>query len=412
MNIWIVNHYAIPPSMGGLVRHYYFSKYLEEKGHHVKIFTSSKIHNADINIIQDKRLYAEKSMDGIEYTFVKSRNYFGNGLRRILNMVEFPFKINQVMKLFAKKEYPDVIYTSSPDLFVAFFALRFGRKRGIPVVTEIRDLWPESIIAYNNITRKNLIIKVLYQLEKWIYKKSDRLIFTMAGGAKYIKDKNWDHIINLDKVYHVNNGIDLSEVEENQKKFKISDEELEDDSYFKIIYAGSIRRANGVELIVEVAALLQEQGYENIRFLIYGDGTELENIQKICDIKGLRNVFFKGKVEKKYIPYILSRGNLNFMHGKVTHIMKYGCSPNKLFDYIASGVPILSDLTTNFDLIKQYNLGYVVENPTPENIAKEIIKFTQCSKEDYNKICYNNSCLKEEYDYKNLTNKVEKILQF
>ena len=48
MNVWIVNHYAIPPSMGGLVRHYYFSKYLQKKGHSVKIFTSSKIHNTDI----------------------------------------------------------------------------------------------------------------------------------------------------------------------------------------------------------------------------------------------------------------------------------------------------------------------------------------------------------------------------
>ena len=65
MKIWIINHYAIPPSMGGLVRHYYFSKYLQERGHEVKIVTSSKIHNADINMIDDKRLYLEKEVDGI-----------------------------------------------------------------------------------------------------------------------------------------------------------------------------------------------------------------------------------------------------------------------------------------------------------------------------------------------------------
>ena len=49
MRVWIINHYAIPPSMGGLVRHYYFSKYLHQMGHEVRIFTASEIHNTNIN---------------------------------------------------------------------------------------------------------------------------------------------------------------------------------------------------------------------------------------------------------------------------------------------------------------------------------------------------------------------------
>ena len=123
MNVWIVNHYAIPPSMGGLVRHYYFSKYLQKKGHSVKIFTSSKIHNTDINMIRDKSLYREEMEDGVEYTFVKSRDYKGNGMDRVINMMDLPFKTWKAMKRFYKKEKPDVIYTSSPDLFVALFKI-------------------------------------------------------------------------------------------------------------------------------------------------------------------------------------------------------------------------------------------------------------------------------------------------
>ena len=75
MNIWIVNHYAIPPSMGGLVRHYYFSKYLQKKGHTVRIFTSSQIHNTDINMITDKALYKEKKIDGRENTIIDNEEY-------------------------------------------------------------------------------------------------------------------------------------------------------------------------------------------------------------------------------------------------------------------------------------------------------------------------------------------------
>ena len=137
MNVWIVNHYAIPPSMGGLVRHYYFSKYLQKKGHSVKIFTSSKIHNTDINMIRDKSLYREEMEDGVEYTFVRSRDYKGNGMDRVINMMDLPFKTWKAMKRFYKKEKPDVIYTSSPDLFVALFALLFGRKKTGPLESSL-----------------------------------------------------------------------------------------------------------------------------------------------------------------------------------------------------------------------------------------------------------------------------------
>ncbi len=213
MNVWIVNHYAIPPSMGGLVRHYYFSKYLQKKGHSVKIFTSSKIHNTDINMIRDKSLYREEMEDGVEYTFVRSRDYKGNGMDRVINMMDLPFKTWKAMKRFYKKEKPDVIYTSSPDLFVALFALLFGRKHKIPVVVEVRDLWPESIVEYNGMSRMNPIIQVLYQLEKWIYVHADQLIFTMPGGKEYICDKGWTKKVNINKVNHVNNGVDLAELQ-------------------------------------------------------------------------------------------------------------------------------------------------------------------------------------------------------
>ena len=98
MKIWIINHYAIPPSMGGLVRHYYFSKYLQQKGHEVKIFTSSKIHNTEINMIPDKSPYMEKEVDGIQYTFVRNSNYKGNRLGRIINMLQFPVRVWKTCK--------------------------------------------------------------------------------------------------------------------------------------------------------------------------------------------------------------------------------------------------------------------------------------------------------------------------
>ena len=224
MNIWIVNHYAVPPSVGGgMVRHYYFAKHLQGRGHHVNIITAGQIHNTNINIIEDDSLFLQKEMEGINYTFVRSHKYKGNGMDRIINLMGFPFEIRKTMKKLVGKEKPDVIYTSSPDIFVAFSAMKFGLKYKIPVVFEVRDLWPESIVEYNGMSRRNPIIQVLYQLEKWMYKNAKQVIFTIPGGEQYIKDKGWDKVVNLKKVNYVNNGVDLND-------YTIRKKEVFDDS--------------------------------------------------------------------------------------------------------------------------------------------------------------------------------------
>lgn len=411
MNVWIVNHYAIPPSMGGLVRHYYFSKYLQKKGHNVKIFTSSKIHNTDINMIKDKSLYKEEMEDGVEYTFVRSRDYKGNGLDRILNMIDTPFKIQKAMRCFYKKEKPDVIYTSSPDLFVAFFALLFGNMHKVPVVVEIRDLWPESIVEYNGMSRKNPIIQILYQLEKWIYKKADQLIFTMEGGKEYIKDKGWDKKINLDKVNHVNNGVDLKEFAEDVKRYQIQDNDLEDEKFFKVIYVGSVRRANNIETLVNVGKELKQRENDKIKIIIYGDGTDREILEKRCKTEGLDNVIFKGKVEKKYIPYILSKSNLNILNYKQANTWKYGGSQNKQFEYLASGRPICSNVKMGYSIIRANDCGVEDNIISTKDYADVILKYAEMPGEKYKQECENAKKAAQLYDYHLLTEKVEHILE-
>ncbi|WP_282923851.1 glycosyltransferase family 4 protein [Mediterraneibacter massiliensis] len=410
MNVWIVNHYAIPPNMGGLVRHYYFSKYLQKKGHTVKIFTSSKIHNTEINMISDKSLYREEMEDGIEYTFVRSRDYKGNGLDRIFNMMDLPFKTWKTMRKFLDKQKPDVIYTSSPDLFVAYFALLFGRKYKIPVVVEVRDLWPESIVEYKGMSRKNPIIQVLYQLEKWIYKKADQLIFTMEGGKDYIRDKGWDKAIDLEKVNHVNNGVDLEEFEKNKEKYVIQDEDLEDTSHFKIVYMGSIRLVNNLGTLVEAGKVLKERGIRSIKILVYGDGTEKEYLEQKSQTYGI-NLVFKGRVEKKFIPYILSKADANLINVKNSELKKYGCSWNKLFEYMASGKPIISNLVMGYDIINKYHCGISRNMNSAEEYADLLLSLSKLEAKEYGEMCENARRGAKDYNYITLTDKIIDIIQ-
>lgn len=407
MNVWIVNHYAIPPSMGGLVRHYYFSKYLQQKGHKVKIFTSSKIHNTDINMIEDHSLYKEVMVDGVEYTFVNSKDYNGNGLDRIINLIDFPFKTWKAMKCFLNKKKPDVIYASTPDIFIAFFAILFAKKNKIPVVTEIRDLWPESIVDYNGMSKKNLIIQILYKIEKWIYTKSNQLIFTMKGGKEYIKDKGWDTVIDLKKVHNVNNGVDLDEFERNANFYQIDDEDLQSEKLFKVVYVGSVRKVNNLSTLIKASEYLKDK--DEIVILIYGDGTEREQLEQKCIKEGLR-VKFKGRIEKRYIPYILKKSNLNLINVKEAGINKYGCSWNKLFEYMASERPILCNLPVEYDLIKEYNLGITRKFADSKEYADIILHFYNLGEKQYQQYCENAKECAKQFDYKKLCDKVERIL--
>ncbi len=413
--LWIVNHYAIPPAYGGLNRHYYFSKYLRDLGYETKIFTSAQIHNSDINFTEKGRLFVEKSVDDIPYTFIKGKNYKGNGIGRIFSFLSFPYFCRKAMKKFLKEERPDVIYASSPELFSTFMAIKFGKKYNIPVVVEIRDLWPESIVHYSSFTEKNLIIKCLYRLERYIYQKASRIIYTFEGGRDYISDKRWDvgkDAISLKKVYNINNGVDLPLFEMQAGEYIYPDDVLDKSNKFNVLYTGSIRRVNRVDMLIDAMKLINEKGYSaSINLILYGDGTEKGALIEKCKEHNLNNVFFRDRIDKKYIAGILRRSDLNVFVGEHDSLNRFGLSLNKIFDYMAAGKPILGNMESAYDNVLKYDCGKIVAEEDIEALAGGILYFFNLSSEQYDKYCENSLKAAKEFDYKAHTEKLYDILE-
>ena len=409
--VWIINHYAIPPTMGGLNRHYYFSKYLPQKDYNVKLFSASKVHNTNYNFIDDNCLFKEVEIEGILYTFIRTRNYNSGYLSRILNMLDFPINMFRASKFFNK---PDVIISSSPNPLACILANYLSKKYGCQSIVEVRDLWPESFVAYGIINKRNPLLRFLYAGEKWIYKNADKLIFTMEGGRDYIIEQGWDKNnggpIDTDKVYHINNGVDLEVFNYNKEHYQIDDEDLDNLNTFKVIYTGSIRRVNNVKSIIDVAIKIKNLDIEGVKFIIYGDGSDRISLERYVVENNLDNVVFKGFVEKKYIPYILSKSDLNIFHFEQNKIRKYGASLNKLFEYFASGKPTLSDCEFGYDLIKKYQCGVTIDNADADRIAKEIIRFKDMDAEEYNDYCVNAVNAANQYDYKSLSDNLVEII--
>ncbi len=405
MNIWLINHYAVPPKYYPLARQTNFAKHLMAMGHEVTIFAASTVHNSNQNLISDSSRWREETVDGVHYVYIRCLDYEGSGLKRIYNICEFAWKLPGVCKRFPK---PDAIVATSMPPTSCAMGVRLARKYGCRSVAEIADLWPESIVAYGIAGPKNLAVTFLRWLEKWIYKKADRVVFTMEGAYDYILEQGWENEIPRDKVHYINNGVELEQFRQNAQDYPIADEDLASEALFKVIYTGSIRKVNNLGLLLDAAKLIKDP---TVRFLIWGDGDELPALrQRLLDEK-IENVIFKGRIEKKYVPYIVSRANLNIAHNSPSELFRFGISFNKLFDYFAAEKPILCDFPCPYNPAVKMGAGVQVEKPNAENIAEAIENFVSMDEKEIEKYSRCAKVAAEEYSFSNLTEKLLNILK-
>ncbi|MBR3376577.1 MAG: glycosyltransferase family 4 protein [Mogibacterium sp.] len=410
-NIWIINHYASDTYFERGGRHYWIAKYLRKMRYNVTIFCCNNKHNAsDEKYFDTKELYIEKKADEIDtpFVFVAARGYCGNGLDRIMNMLAFYRNVKKTANKYIEKNgVPDVIIASSVHPFTLLAGIQIARQHKVKCICEIRDLWPESLVAYGIAGKYNPFVVTLRVLEKWIYKKADHLIFTMEGAYEYIKSQKWEKTVPEEKVSFINNGVDLEEFNENVKSYILKDKDLLDKNTFKVVYAGSIRKANNIGRLIDAAKLLD---CKNVRFLIWGSGGELEELRKRVADENINNVIFKGRVDKRYIPFILSHSDANFLDPFVDAISKYGISSNKLFEYFAAGRPILMNEMHNYIPGGESDCKFYYSD-TPESIMHALNTIVELSKDDYLASCNSAKHIAERYSFDQLTNSLTKIIE-
>jgi glycosyltransferase involved in cell wall biosynthesis len=408
--IWLVNYYAMPPELESRHRTIKFAHYLTEMGYVVKVFSSSFMHNMDKNLILDNSKYIEQKYDDLDFVHINTIGYKKNGLSRFLSLFQFHFKLNKYSREFVK---PDIIvHTALPPFGnILYFT---ARKLKAKYIVEVLDLWPESFVDLGLIKKNNPILTFLYFTEKWLYKKADTIVFSMEGGEDYIVDKKWDKNnggpIDLRKVFYINNGIDLKDFSLFKSLYKLKDAELENDNIKKVIYIGSIRLANNLQELINAAEILKD--YSDIKFLLYGDGDDRKPLETFCIEKKLVNVIFKQKwIDPHFVPYVLSKSTLNILNYKSGSFGKYGGSQSKLFQYLASGVPICSNLKMMYCPIIKYNLGIAREFNSANEYAEAILTLVNLDEKSLFDISTRAQKVIIEFDYLFLTKKLVEIFK-
>ena len=364
MNILLINHYAGSLSLGMEFRPYYLAKKWNEMGHKTTIVGASYSH---LRQIQPKES-GWQNIDGIDYLWLWTNKYQGNGFKRFLTMLIFVMQLLLLSFYLARKTKPNVVIASSTyplDIFPAWLIAKFSNAK---LVFEIHDLWPLSPMELGGMNKWHPFILLMRFGEWFAYKTSDKIVSILPGTYEHVKKDG----VKKDNFTHVPNGINLDDYKEPlplpQNLQQLIDREKKKKNVL-IGYAGAIGIANALGTLVDAATLLKK---EKISIIIIGDGQELANIKSRVQSLKLTNIHFIGRINKLAVYNFLHQMDFLYFGLQNKPIFLFGISSNKLFDYMMAEKPIIQCLTTSDDILLKAKCGFTAQPDDPENLAKTI----------------------------------------
>lgn len=367
MNIIYLHQYFKFPNERGGTRSYDLAKSFAFKGHTVSIISST----SDEEYKTKKRWFVVES-DGltVHYIYLPYDNTMSNA-KRILVFLQFIYYAT--LKLLSLK--CDVLLATSTPLTIGIPALIKKWRHKTPFVFEARDVWPEAVIAIGAIKNK-ISQKVLYQLEKTIYKNAAAIV-PLSTDMKQSIISRYPDICKDKPVVVIEN---ISEIERFSKSVEsdILEEAIGFKPRFSILYAGTFGRVNGIDYVVDLAKKTLNLD-SSIVYILMGDGAMKQSVKTSAKDKGVlnKNLFILDSVSKEELPAWNS--SVDMGSSFVIPIKElWANSANKFFDTLAASKPILINHEGwQAKVIREDNLGYVLPDVLTQGSIEEFFKYTQ-----------------------------------
>lgn len=405
MNILLVNHYAGSPEMGMEYRPYYLSREWINMGHKVTIIAADFSHLRKKNV-KIKSRFKEEKIDGINYVWIKTPEYSGNGINRVLNIFSFVRKTMRMAKYFAENYKPDAVIASSTYPSDNYVAKKIAKLSNAKHIYEVHDLWPLSPKELGNMSKYHPFILAMQHAENYAYKHADLVISMLPNTKQHMKE----HGLDLEKWHYVPNGICTKEWENPDKmpaELASMIKKLKQDKQFILAYTGGHGPSNALHNLVKAAEELQDNN--DICFLLVGDGILKKDL--MLQAKKLKNVIFFDPIPKAAIPDLLQNIDLACFGTNKSKLYKYGISMNKMMDYMMAAKPVIQYIDTDYDIIQKAGAGMTVGSEDPKALANAILKMKRMPSEELKKAGLNGKkYVLENHDYKILAKKYIDIM--
>ncbi|MFY0600908.1 MAG: glycosyltransferase family 4 protein [Cyclobacteriaceae bacterium] len=308
MKILYIHQYFKTPEEGGCTRSYHLAKGLIAGGYEVEMITS---HDSKQSV---------ENIDGIKvrYLHIPYSNHFGF-LKRMHAFYRF---VKLAIRESEKVSNVDLAYVMTTPLSTGLIAQHLKKKRGIPYYFEVGDLWPEAPVQMG-VVKNHFLKSMLYRFERTCYREAKRVVALSPDIRDYIKQ-----IVPESKIDLVTN---ISHCEYYEPKFNVK--VFTNENTFRIGYFGTLGKANGLEVFLNLAKESEKTSLP-IEFHIMGEGSELENLQKIANQSP--NVLFHDFGSKEKVKEMLDQMDGIYVSFKNIPVLSTG-SPNKFFDGLAAG---------------------------------------------------------------------------
>lgn len=332
---------------------------LKRDGYEVTVLTLNPSY-PNQNLYQDGQFWDEENIeqDVVRLTPRRVKNYTSNIMYRLFHHLEMMLLF--IFTIFRSKKKYDYVFTSTPSIFPTVAALLAKKKMKAKLITDVRDLWPESLIGVGVFTNK-LILKLAFWYEKKLYLSSDSIIVNSPIYRDYIKEKG----VNENNIQFIPNSLTMEELK------LVFNPPIVPEGKLKVIYTGNIGLAQDILKLLDVAEYLQE--YRQIEFVIIGYGFRKNEVEEKIETRGLKNIKLIQAKNRKYTLKEISKAHIAYV-SLVQKTVFDKVLPGKIIDYMCVGKPIVADVAGfAATMIREAGCGLIAENRSVEDISKQIL---------------------------------------
>ncbi|MFH1131036.1 MAG: glycosyltransferase family 4 protein [Pseudomonadota bacterium] len=369
MHIFYLHQYFNTRSGYTGTRSYEFARHLVKKGHQVTLITSGKHATKELSVPAGQE-YFELDIEGIHVVPIAAAYnspHLGTamgGIHRMLAFLEFAALATRVG---LRLKRPDIVFATHTPLTIGLPGIALARHFGVPFVFEVRDLWPQALINCGAL-KDPLTIFALRCLERGIYNEAQHIVALSPGMKAGVVSAG----IPPEHVTVIPNSSDLDLFQPNldgtdeRNRLGLADK-------FAAIYFGAMGLANGLEYAIEAARILKNRGDKNIFIVLHGDGGRRPFLENLARSYGLDNLVFSNPVpDKLTVAKMVAACNACLTIYAATD-KEQTWSPNKMFDALAAGRPVLINVPGWLgETIQQNDCGYCVDPSNPVSLANAL----------------------------------------